>query len=86
VIDETEKRGLVSIKESFACEVLLAGFYDMHRGWANYRGNWCSYRSSTPSIVLVYATRVERPAPDRQGNHRPMEEAVIALAGAWLTW
>jgi hypothetical protein len=32
VIDETEKRGLVSIKESFACEVLLAGFYDMHRG------------------------------------------------------
>jgi len=29
--------------------------------------------------------RVQRPAPDRQCNHRPMEEAVIALAGAWMS-
>jgi hypothetical protein len=31
------------------------------------------------------AKRVQGPAPYFQGNHRPMEEAVIALTGAWVT-
>jgi hypothetical protein len=41
---------------------------------------------STPLAERFADTeRVQRPAPDRQGNHRPMEEAVIALTGAWVT-
>lgn len=31
------------------------------------------------------ARRVQRPAPDRQADYRPMEEAVIGLAGAWVS-
>jgi hypothetical protein len=31
------------------------------------------------------AERVQRPAPDGQGNYRPMEKVVIALTGAWVT-
>jgi hypothetical protein len=41
---------------------------------------------STPLAErFANAKRAQRPAPDRQVNHRPMEEAVIDLAGAWVT-
>ena len=38
-----------------------------------------------PGRASCRCQRVQRPAPDRQGNHRPMEEAVIALGVAWVS-